>query len=303
MASNISVFDFNQHGGSHKAVGIDEIIADVRRLQVDTVVVISSGNYVQMIIDGVRTNHLEERVRIVNLVNRPLGFPCVEIAMSGKIILETAQQREAYVETALGETGGKVKDYTDFRPRAYAEHARSILATKPDYVVVPVGSGKLQEAVYEEIECQRLCTKIIRVVPKGENAIFTIDRQTGVDNLYRQKDGTKCYRVFDPKTPADKLACPDTALALKMRQEIEEGHPVYEATPEQLLRANREALRLDYEAEVSGSAGFVILDAKVREELGVGCDDRIVVVNTGRGHSLPQNDLLVQRNPLGSETI
>ena len=54
---------------------------------------------------------------------------------------------------------------------------------------------------------------------------------------------------------------------------------------EDFRRANQAAISREYNAEISGSAGFVLFDSAIRRRYGIDDAARIVVVNTGNGHS------------------
>lgn len=273
----VQVYDFNKNGRTHKSLGINEVVDDAVLNQVDTISMISSGNYIRTLIGEIRQRGLENRVKVVNLGNGNRGIEgCNEVEIEKNRVLRDSEEREQYVGKRVLDAG-KVKDYTDFTPRAYELKAEEILASNPDYVSLGVGSGKLFLALKKVIQEKGLSTKLVGILPKFENGVFN------QWNLY-EKDGKLFFKEFDPKSPADKLVCPYTAYGPKIVDSENQGHILVEAETRDFKRANKRARKQGLEAEVSGSAGFVILDPKIRSQYGISENSSVVIVNTGRGY-------------------
>ncbi len=73
------VHDFYTRTKTHKALGIDEVVQDALTHNVDTLIVISSGNYVSALVNEIERQNLEQRLHVVNLVNKPMASPCREV--------------------------------------------------------------------------------------------------------------------------------------------------------------------------------------------------------------------------------
>lgn len=272
----IRVYDFNAFGRSHKSVGVDEVLQDALDRNVDTISIISSGNYIGTILFEVRKRGLEGKFRVVNLVNGKSSLED-EISMGDNLILRDSEERAAFVERVLGDAG-KVVDYTDFQPKAYESEAENILGSNPQYIGLGVGSGKLFLSLRKMIQEKGLRTKLVGILPKGENGVFNDD------NLH-EKNGGLFFRRFNSRSPADKLVCPYTFFKPQLLEAVGDGHLLVEVSNRDLRKANRKSRKLRYDAEVSGSAGFVLYDSKFRAANGIPEDSEITVINTGRGYN------------------
>ncbi|MDD5193245.1 MAG: pyridoxal-phosphate dependent enzyme [Candidatus Nanoarchaeia archaeon] len=273
----ILVYDFNRNGRTHKSLGINEIVDDAIANGVETISMISSGNFIRTLLSEIRQRGLERRIQVVNLGNKPFGLDCLEVAIEEQRILRDSDEREEYVRERLVACG-KVKDYTDFTPRAYALKAEEILESQPDYVSLGVGSGKLFLALRKVIEERGLSTRLIGILPKGENGVFN------EDNIYSDEHGNLHYKKFSPKSLADKLVCPYTSFKDQILEARNHGHILIEVSNRDFKKANRRAKRRKLKAEISGSAGFVLEDPRIRRQYGISEDARVVLVNTGRGY-------------------
>lgn len=275
----IEVYDFYARTGStHKIIGIDEIVQDVLDNEVNTISVISSGNYLDAILEKIKEKGLEGILKVVNLVNRlseDTGDGYNELLIKERMVLKDAEERQDYVSANLKNTG-KVKDYTDYIPKALEEYAEGMLASAPDYISLGVGTGKLAAVLCKIIEDKELKTKLIMVVPKGENGIFN------KNNLYEKGDKLY-YKKFKPKSLADKLSTPYTFFKGEIEKAMKDGHVIIQATNKDFKKANRKATELGRTAGVSGSAGFVLYDEGIRKRYGIKEDSYILIVNTGKG--------------------
>lgn len=270
------IYDFNKKGRSHKSIGVEEIIEDALLNNINYLSVISSGNYIRTIVEEVKSKGLEDQIKVINLVNKLSGAKDYqELEIEDNRILRDAKERESFILDRYNISN--VKDYTDFIPRQYFIEAEKILQNNPDYVSVGIGSGKLFLSLIKKIKERSLDTKVIGIVPRNENGIFN------ENNIY-EVEGKLYYKQFNPKTLADKLACPYTFYKPEILESQESGHILIEADNNDFKKANKIARKLGINAEFSGSAGFVINDPKIRERYGIKNNSRIVVVNTGRGY-------------------
>lgn len=303
---NYEVVGIVDRGGTQKAIGIEEVIQDAIDNGVNTICAITNGNYGASLKDVVENHNWkvssDEDLKLVSIVHpdtdqRILGglkginsVPFLCEAM--KTTWLDPVDREKYVKERLEQSGldpGVVKDYTDFIPNAYYENARGILEKDFDFIFIPVGTGKSFVALYRTLEelkkkGKEKKTKIIGVVPKGENPIyhtFVFERQEDV-KVVKKIEG------FNPSSIADKLVCPDTAYNEEIKRAKSEGHAVLEVDNKAFRKADRAALGYGHDLEYSGSASFVALDKKVKSALseqgiGIGKGDNVGLFATGKG--------------------
>ncbi|MBW2966450.1 PLP-dependent lyase/thiolase [Candidatus Woesearchaeota archaeon] len=247
---------------NYKEIGIEEVIQDALDNKVDTISVISSGNYLNAILEASKKTNL----KVVNLVNQSLGYPDLELLIEDNRILRNPKEREAYVADKLSNSG-KVKDYTDFIPKALEQEAEKILASNPDYISLGVGTGKLFVILYRKIKEKGLKTKLFGVLPRGENGVFN--------------EGN-----FEFTSLADKLTTPYTSFRDELLQAQSEGHILFEAEDKDFLKAKKQARKRGYKEEISGSAGFVLYDDEIKAKYRIESEN-ILVVNTGSQQKTP----------------
>lgn len=271
---------------THKALGVEEVVDDAVTNGVQTVSVISSGNYVRTIVEELRARNLSEQISVVNLTNRHLDVEgCAEIPIGGQRILRDSQEREKYVAAHL-QRKGLFRDYTDFQPRAYKRTAERILgvgqAEPPDYISLGVGSGKLFLALEEVIRTHGLKTRLVGILPRGENGIFN-------DDNLEERDGMLFYKRFEPRSVADKLVCPFTSFKPQLLEAQQRGHIFAEVGNRELswaygLLVVREAFKdFGTRGEPSASAGCVIEYDGFAEKYELDANGRAVAVFTGVG--------------------
>lgn len=269
---------------SHKSIGVDEALDDAQAQKVDTIAVISSGNYITAIKERITERRLSSRLKVVNLVNEPRNNGDLEVQIEQGRILGPGE-REEYVLQHLP-NAGKVVDYTDFRPRAYALIAKDQIITAdrsgryPDYVSLGVGSGKLFLALAQVIREQGLQTKLVGILPQGENGIFNEGKLVEVDGKLFTKE------PFDPQTIADKLCCPFTALRDELLAARDQGHILAQVGNNDFYSAFLYAENTRFPGEPSATAGFMVHDPEFRAKYNIGDDARCLVVHTGYGELL-----------------
>ena len=247
-------------GATHKELGVGEIVDDALSKNLEGMVVISSGNFSYAIQEEITRRKLG--LKLFNLVNnKPRSQSDVQIP-NGEI-LRTNDERVDVVKDSI-DLDLRLQDYTDFIPIAYDNHAESILQGAPQYVVCPVGSGKLWLSVVKKVQELNLATSVIGITPKGKNGFFS-DSLTG-----------------DLDSIADKLTAPYTHLRGEVLDQAP-THIVAEVSERQLKKAYKIAQRENITCEPSGAAGLVVYDARFRSKYSISMEDNIVVVSTGKG--------------------
>lgn len=284
----IGIYPLMQEGGSHKNLYASEVLDDAIQNGIDTISVISSGNFLAAIAGEIRRKR--SKIKLVNLVNTPLKHTVseedfTEVVIKDNRILRTRAERENYVRMRLSEVG-KVRDYTDFNAcyvfsplvvsfshlftplvaspevNAVREHLGYDVPSYPDYISVGVGNGGFFLDLAKTIKRYRAPTKLIGVLPKGENGVFTEESD------FLIKDGLLYMTSnFNPRTNADKLSCPYTSFGQQLLDSREEGHIFYEACNNDFERAFNLGRGLGLVGEVSSTAGLVMHDPQVRKRL------------------------------------
>jgi hypothetical protein len=276
---DVKIYDFNKRfGTTHKRAGIDEYISYALSKNADTIAVISSGNLLMELKDAIKRSG--RKLNLINLINESCRRSQGAITMENGRILRDAGEREEYIAKFGKQSGmnyGKVVDVTDFIPKAYGEESEKILKSNPDYVSVPIGSGKNFISIYRKIKEKGLATKLVGFVPKGANGVFT-------NSLY-EEDGNLFFRKMPSKSIADKLVTPYVYGDFKKEifEAINSGHIVHELTPAEERKAVRESKHYDVKTEPSSSTAFYIVNKRLIKERGIKDDSNIVIVNTGKG--------------------
>ncbi|PIZ52411.1 hypothetical protein COY27_00245 [Candidatus Woesearchaeota archaeon CG_4_10_14_0_2_um_filter_33_13] len=265
------VYNFHDvTGATHKEVGVEEIVDDAVDKGLSGLVVISSGNFSEAISDEIAKRGL--KLELYNLVN---GIPKSknEVRIPNGQILRTAKERIQLVRDVRG-LEGALDDYTDFFPKSYTAHARLILQSRPDYVLCPIGSGKLWLSLVREVEATDSNSRVIGITPRGKNAFFF------------STSGKK----FDLSSVADKLTAPYTHF---QHEVLSHGprHTVAEVSEKQLKRAYKHAQMEGCDCEPSGAAGFVFYDSSFRKDVSLNLSDRVMIVSTGKGFKAEVADM------------
>ena len=131
-------------GATHKEIGVAEIMQNAQNRGLEAICVISSGNYITALQEEGRRQGIE----VYNLVNHEPQNDH-EVPMNGRILRTKKERLEAVEARGIKTT---LDDYTDFTPTAYTAHADGILQDNPDYVICPIGSGKLWLSIVKRIE-------------------------------------------------------------------------------------------------------------------------------------------------------
>ncbi len=284
----LRMHNFEKFGRTYKSIGVEEIVDDALHNEVDTISVISSGNFLASIRSEVQKRGLTG-LSVLNLVNKKTRRGG-ELRMPKKRILRDANEREGYVMKTAPEKG-KVKDYTNFIPQALEIEIEKILSTNPEYVALGVGSGKLFTTIAKKIKEKGLVTKLIGFVPRGENGIFNDKR------VYENKKGHLKTKQFKYRSVADKLSTPYTWFKENIKAAIIDGHIVCEANNSDFKKAYKKAKGLGEVCEISGSAGFIALSDKFKERYNIEENSNIVVLNTGQGDK-KNNVIRIESKPI-----
>ena len=271
------LYDVYGFGAKMKSFGVAEVVINAQNRDIDTICMISSGNYLDAVLNTIDGFGVKNAPRVVNLVNSPTGRDDhTEIVIEDQRVLMNAAEREEYVREHLPDAG-TVKDYTDFIPSAMKGYISTYVVGRnlPEYFALGVGTGKLFLTLYEIIKEKDLDTKLIGVVPRGENGIFN------QDNLFVDREGRMHYKEFDPTSVADKLSTPYTIFRDQVLSTTSEGHMIVEASNAELLEANVDIQHFEQTCEISGSAGFVVSSPLVRVQYGLPNDAHVRIINTG----------------------
>jgi threonine synthase len=188
-----------------------------------------------------------------------------EVEIPKDKILRTNEERINLVRDQLG-FNGLIDDYTDFLPKEYYFHADEILKSNPDYVICPVGSGKLWFSIIRTVAHLGIKTKVIGITPEVNQGMIN-----------NSKGGISI---------ADKLTSPYTRLGCIF------NHPLSILSSDQFMLAgvSEEQLKSAYQlaqeeiiCEPSGAAAFVIYDKCFREENNIEKNSDVLLVSTGSG--------------------
>jgi threonine synthase len=151
----------------------------------------------------------------------------------------------------------------------YKQLFYEIKDAKPDYVVVPIGSGDLFVGIWLAIKELKMKTKLVGAAPKGASVFLPAFEQE--NNELVLKDYIRDYQ-------SEKLVAPYSAMLPFTNKALLEGHEIKEFTPEDLEKARMICNKSGLRYENSAAAAFAVLP-----QLEAARDDKIVVVSTGRG--------------------
>lgn len=184
------------------------IFQEASRLQVDKLVLITSGN------NGYSLAQLAKgsSIKVVCVVSRSLpdhvklklkevAYQVIEINLDHKILRPEeliAFAREKEDEVIWDVTNGYEENYST----VFNEIVRKVT---PDYIVVPIGSGGIYLGIIESLERYNSRTRVIGV---------------GVESITRSF--------------ADKLSTPWTPYAKALEKYQSLGHPIYRLTEEEV---------------------------------------------------------------------
>jgi len=137
-------------------------------------------------------------------------------------------------------------DVTNGFHQAFQSIVREIKTERPDWLIVPVGSGEAFVGLYEGLKKFGLKTKLVGVGIKGPSI-------------------------------ADKLYTPWTPYKRKIEAILKEGHQYIQLSEEQIKDAY-EKVRHIISCEPSSSVVFGALS-----ELDIDSKDKVIVINSGKG--------------------
>jgi len=220
---------------------------------IDKFVIITSGNAGYSLAKFAKGTD----IKIINFVDRKIkksiknrlkrvSYKIIEIDLSKKIWTPEemmAMARENNTEVIWDSTDG-IYDYQ----KGYIKIIEEIKDKKPDFVIVPVGSGEAFCGLYEGIKKFKLKTKLIGV---------------GVKNRW--------YSF------ADKLFTPWTPYESKMKAIQKEGHKIIrlnEGEAKQMWREFKNVI----DCEPSATVVFSVFP-----KLKFKKDEKIILINSGKG--------------------
>ena len=137
-------------------------------------------------------------------------------------------------------------DVTNGFHQAFQSIVQEIKTERPDWLIVPLGSGEAFVGLYEGLKIFRLKTKLVGVGVKGPSI-------------------------------ADKLYTPWTPYKRKIEEILKEGH-LYIKLSEEQIKDTYEKVRHIISCEPSSSVVFGALP-----ELCIGSKDKVIVINSGKG--------------------
>lgn len=184
-----------------------------------------------------------------------------------------------------------VIDVTHHLPHSYWQQANQVLDSRHlDYLAVPVGTGRVFVSFYRALEnSSNKKTKLVGIAPEGENPVY---------GVFVRKRGKKyVIENFNAKSSADKLSCPQTDLLPEIMDAIANGHSVMELDEESIKKANIDSYEVGNVEmseenklllEQSASVGFVLVNLRTAESLGIKRGSNVGIFTTGFGlHAAP----------------
>ena len=224
-----------------------ELVINRAKDHVDKLVLITSGNA------GYSLARFAEgsNIKVVCVVDRvsfavrdkleKFSYKVIDVDLSKKIFGPEeiiAMTRESDEEV--------IWDVTNGFHEAFQKIIEEIKDERPDWLIVPLGSGEAFVGLYEGLKRFRLKTKLVGVGVKGPSI-------------------------------ADKLYTPWTPYKRKIEAILKEGHRYIKLSEEQVKDAY-ERVKDIVSCEPSSSVVFGSLP-----ELGIDSNDKVIVINSGKG--------------------
>lgn len=225
-----------------------ELVIDRAKYEhVDKLVLITSGNA------GYSLTRFAEgtNIKVVCVVDRvsfnvrnkleKFSYKVVDVDLSKKIF-----GPEEIITMTRESDEEVIWDVTNGFHEAFQTIIEEIKGERPDWLVVPLGSGEAFVGLYEGLKKFKLKTKLVGVGVKGPSI-------------------------------ADKLYTPWTPYKRKIEEILKEGHQYIKLSEEQIKDAY-EKVRHIISCEPSSSVVFAVLP-----ELGIDTKDKVIVINSGKG--------------------
>ena len=236
--------------GTFKDRRSELIIKNAMEERIDKLVLITSGNAgyslgrfakdskikIVCIVDKNLKNSIKNKLRIYSTL--------VEVDLSKKIL-----RPEMVISLARENDEEVIWDVTNGFHEAYEhiiEEIKKII--KPDYIILPVGSGEAFVGLYNGIKKYKLKTRLIGVEVKNKWVSF-----------------------------ADKLHTPWTPYRSKIQSILKEGHKIISLDEAGIKTAFKENNKI-VDIEPSSSVVFGVLPKLKFEK-----KDKIILINSGRG--------------------
>jgi threonine synthase len=225
------------------------ILEEAERLKVDKLVLITSGN------NGLSLSTLAQRydIKVVCIVDRNLdqdiirtlkavAYQVIEVNLQHKIlrpeeIISFAREREDEV----------IWDVTNGYEESYTTIVNELRAIKPNYIVVPVGSGEIFVGLAQGLDRLKMNTRLIGM---------------GVQNTL--------------SSFADKLHTPWTPYTRALHALEQRGHRVIRITEEE-IKSTYTKYRHVISCEPSSAVVFSVF-----QHIQFQPHDTVVLINTGR---------------------
>jgi cysteine synthase/SAM-dependent methyltransferase len=224
-----------------------ELVIDRAKDYVDKLVLITSGNA------GYSLARFAEgtNIKVVCVVDKishttrnkleKFSYKVIDLDLSKKIF-----GPEEVIAMARESDEEVIWDVTNGFHQAFQSIVREIKTERPDWLIVPLGSGETFVGLYGGLKRFRLKTKLVGVGVKGPSI-------------------------------ADKLYTPWTPYKRKIEAILKEGHQYIQLSEEQIKDAY-EKVRHIISCEPSSSVVFGALP-----KLGIDSKDKVIVVNSGKG--------------------
>lgn len=157
---------------------------------------------------------------------------------------------------------------------AYKELFYEIKDEKPDYVVLPCGSGDIIVGVWLAIQELGMHTKIIAVWPKGEHPL---------DLALKYAKSEIQIPNYKEDSVAEKLSSPFTAVLPILYKIFYKTQHIYREVDNDLITQTRAILEKDtmIKAENSALPAFAVFIGHDRPRINP--DAKVIIINTGKG--------------------
>jgi cysteine synthase len=226
------------------------ILEEARRLQVDKLVLITSGNNGYSLAQMMK----ETQIKVVCIINRDIdygikkalkqvAYQVIELNLNHKIMRPEeliAFAREKEDEAIWEVTNGYEENYSTIVDEIFKE-------IQPDYIVAPIGSGGIYLGMIQAIERKRKKTKIIGIGVQATAHSY-----------------------------ADKLSTPWTPYAKALEAYSKKGHVIYRLT-EQEVKETYSTFQHIVSCEPSSAVVFAAQEKHVFSS-----EDTVVFLNSGK---------------------
>lgn len=240
----------NNPFGTFKDRASEFIIKKALENKVDKIVIITSGNFgysLSRFAEGTKLKIIcivdKEISKLIESKLKKVSYKVIKIDLSRKI-LESKQ----IVSLARENNKEKIWDIDNKFYRAYESIVKEIKTEKPDYIIVPIGSGGGFVGLYSGIKRYKLRTKIIGV---------------GV----KQKFHSFADKLWTPRIPYEK----------EINSILKIGHRYIKLNENEIKKVYKEFKKI-IKCEPSSTVVFAALS-----KIKFNKKDKIILINTGKG--------------------